>query len=327
MKKFLKVIYILLAVFILFVLGFGTYFNMKYPVKLLAEDVKVESTPQRLERGKYLVNHVTNCVDCHSKRDFSKFAGPVTPGTEGMGGDIFSEEMGFPGNIVAPNITPAGIGNYTDGELIRAITQGIAKDGRALFPLMPYQNFGKMDKEDIYSIIAYIRTLKPIENKTELTKLNFPLNFIVKSIPSKNEFGKIPDKSNTIKYGEYMVLSAGCGDCHTPRVKGDPVPGKEFAGGFSINATPTMTITSANITPDTETGIGKLTKDDFIKKFASYRDPAVSNAAVQPEQFQTFMPWSLFSGMTDEDLGAIYDYLRTMKPVSNKVEKFVIKKF
>lgn len=327
MKKILRVVYILLGLIILFILGFGVYFNMKYPVKLLAEDVKVQATPQRMERGKYLTEHVTNCMDCHSKRDYSKLSGPVVPGTEGMGGEIFSEEMGFPGNIVAPNITPAGIGNYTDGELIRAFTEGIAKDGRALFPLMPYMNYRKMDKEDIYSIVTYIRSLKPIENKTAETKLNFPLNFIVKTMPEKNDPQPVPDISDKVSYGNYLVYSASCGDCHTPRVKGESVPGKEFAGGFSINATPTNIITTANITPDPETGIGKWTKEDFLNKFRAFRDPASYNAQVKEDQFQTFMPWSMFAGMTDEDLGAIYDYLRTVKPVNNKIEKFIVKKY
>ena len=326
MKKFLKVVYILLAVVIIGILAFGFYFNNKYPLKLEAENIKIDATPQRLERGKYLVEHVTNCIDCHSKRDYSKLSGPVAAGTEGMGGEAFTEEMGFPGNIVPANITPAGIGNYTDGELLRAITQGIAKDGRALFPLMPYPNFGKMDKEDIYSIIAYIRTLKPIENKTAETKLKFPLNFIVKTIPAKNVFGTKPDKTDMVKYGQYLVQSSGCADCHTPMVKGEPVPGKEFAGGFSVNLTPTNISTTANITPDPETGIGKLSKEDFLNKFRAFRNPSAF-VTVQPDQFQTFMPWQLFSGMTDEDLGAIYEYLRTIKPVNNKVEKFVVKKY
>ncbi len=326
MKKFLKVIYILLAVVIVGILAFGFYFNNKYPAKLDVENIKVESMPLRLERGKYLVEHVVNCIDCHSTRDFSKLTSPIAPGTEGMGGELFSEENGFPGNIVAPNITPAGIGSYSDGELLRAITQGIAKDGRALFPLMPYQNFGQMDKEDVYSIITYVRTFKPIENKTAETKLNFPMNFIVKTIPAKNEFRQKPDKSDILKYGTYMIQSAGCALCHTLTVKGDPVPGKDFAGGFTFNLTPTNIVTSANITPDPETGIGKLSKEDFLKKFRTFRDPAAL-LTVQPDQFQTIMPWSLFSGMTDEDLGAIYEYLRTVKPVNNKIEKFVVKKF
>jgi hypothetical protein len=72
-----------------------------------------------IERGKYMAWHVMACMDCHCKRDFSKFSGPVVPGTDGMGGERFGPEFGLPGNIYSRNITPAAIGKWTDEEIIR----------------------------------------------------------------------------------------------------------------------------------------------------------------------------------------------------------------
>ena len=85
-------------------------------------------------------------MDCHSTRDWMRFAGPVVKGTEGKGGDKFDESIGFPGTIYAKNITPAALGNWTDGELVRAITMGINKKEEALFPMMPYMNFNHLSQ-------------------------------------------------------------------------------------------------------------------------------------------------------------------------------------
>jgi len=79
---------------------------------------------------------------------------------------------------------------------------------------------------------------------------------------------------------------------------------------------------SANITPDMETGIGSWTKEMFIDRFKSYADSAGQNIPLGDEVYQTAMPWTLLAGMSENDLGAIYEYLRTVKPLENKVEKF-----
>jgi mono/diheme cytochrome c family protein len=321
MKKFLKIIYILLLVIAVGLVSGYFYMHKKYPVAIEAPNLKIEPTEQRLARGKYLFTSVAGCVDCHSTRDWTKLTGPVIPGTEGKGGDKFDETIGLPGSFPAKNITPAGIGGWTDGEIYRAITSGIDKNGEPLFPIMPYPNFAKMDKEDIYSIIAYIRTLPSIQNDVPEHNPAFPMNIIMRTIPGPPDHQPIPERSNTIAYGKYMVTAAGCGDCHTPSDKGEPIPGKEFAGGVEFNVGPFINTTS-NLTPDMETGIGKMTRDDFIKRFKACATPEYKNIAWKEGEFQTIMPWTLISQMSESDLGSIYDYLRTVPPVHNKVEKF-----
>ena len=327
MKKILKIIGIAVgAIIVLFLGGLG-YFSLKYPDVEPAPSITIESTPERISRGSYLANHVTLCIDCHSTRDWSKYSAPVIPGTEGKGGEEFNEAtVGIPGRIFASNITPAGIRDYTDGELLRAITTGVTKQGRALFPLMPYLGYNSLAKEDAYSLVAYIRSLPPIENRTEISTLDFPVNYIVKTVPLHSYVpSPEPDKSIPVKYGRYLVTIAGCGDCHTPQVKGERVPGMAFAGGFEFHG-PAGTVRSKNITPDDETGIGGWSKDVFIEMFRTYAKEGSRNIALDSTGFNTPMPWTMFAGMADEDLGAIHEYLRVVPPVHHTVDVFTPKK-
>jgi mono/diheme cytochrome c family protein len=325
MKKFLKILGIAGAVIVVLLLAGFVYFNIAFPDVDLAPDIKVELTADRIERGKYLANHVTVCIDCHSTRDWNKFSGPIVPGTEGKGGDKFGRDIGFPGDIFSKNITPASLNNWTDGEILRAITCGVSKDGNALFPIMPFPDYSKLSKEDLYSIIAYIRTLKPVEGNYPAHDLDFPLNYIVKTMPIKNYSAlKEPDRNNAISYGEYLVTVGGCNGCHTQTDKGTPIPGKTLAGGVNYDL-PFGVLTSANLTPDTETGIGRWSKDFFISRFKAYALDSAGIKNVERNEFNTIMPWTMYAGMTEEDLGNIYDYLMTVKPVKNQVRIFIPK--
>jgi mono/diheme cytochrome c family protein len=286
-----------------------------------APDIKVEITPERVERGEYLANHVWLCMDCHSDRDWSKFSAPPVHGTMGSGGDEFTEELGFPGHYYALNITPGGIGDWTDGEIFRAITSGVTKDGRALFPIMPYPYLGKADREDIYAVIAYIRTLEPVERSYPEATSNFPMNFIINLIPSEPELRDGIDHSNKLEYGEYLAWS--CVECHTVAEKGQIIPEKSFAGGRAFPLPKGGTVYSANITPDPETGIGNWTEEAFIQRFKIYGDTAYVSPAVGPNQFNSYMPWEMFSGMTESDLSAIYTFLHSLEPQKNQVTKFI----
>ena len=138
MKKIFKVFAYLLGAIVLLLACALAFLQLGFPKVDAPEEITIEYSPDRIERGAYLANHVTVCMDCHSKRDFSQFSGPPTPGTLGAGGDRFDHSMGLPGVFYARNITPFGISDYTDGELFRLITTGVTKDGRPMFPLMPY---------------------------------------------------------------------------------------------------------------------------------------------------------------------------------------------
>jgi mono/diheme cytochrome c family protein len=326
MKKILK-----LAAIAFFVLIASVFLLLIYVTKFLPnvpiEDVKIEYTPERIERGKYLAHNVSQCVDCHSERDWSKFSAPVVPGTEGKGGEAFDQKIGFPGKYYAPNITPFHLKDWSDGELFRAITAGVGKEGRALFPIMPYPSFGKMDREDIYSIIAYIRSLPSLENTPPASESDFPMSIIIHTIPSKAEFTQKPAPADQVNYGKYLTNAASCIECHTPAVRGELVEGMEFAGGRFFPMADGSSVISTNITPDKETGIGNWNEETFVQKFKAFdKNIHQVNDSVKPGEFNTIMPWSKYAGMTNEDLAAIYAYLKTLKPVTNKVEKTFIKK-
>lgn len=321
MKKLKKRIAIILILIVVIVISGLSYINFALPNVGEPEQINVEITPQRIERGKYLANHVAVCVDCHSTRDFSKFAGPIDTNLIGGGGDKFDQNVGFPGLVYVPNITPLNLKSWTDGEIFRAITTGVTKNGSAIFPIMPWQYYSKMDREDVYDIIAYLRTLKPGGKNYPAHKLDFPLNFIVNTMPQPATLGKRPPESDTLKYGEYLVQTAACRDCHSQDEKGVVIAGLEFAGGRAFSL-PGATLKSSNITPDKETGIGSWTREQFVARFRQYADGGIKPIAVKPGEFQTIMPWWKYGNLKTADLEAMYTYLKTIKPVKNAVVKF-----
>jgi len=321
MKKALKILGILLGVLIIAVFAGITYVKTALPNTGEPEALTIERTPARIARGEYLAHHVTVCMDCHSTRDWTKFAGPLAEGNLGGGGEIFDPNQGFPGTIYARNITPSGIGSWTDGEVFRAVTTGVSRDGSPLFPLMPYHNYGQMDKEDIYSIIAYVRTLKPVDRKIPAPALDFPVNVLVNTMPSPAQFVTKPDTSDILAYGKYMINAASCVECHSQTDKGAKIPGTEFGGGMEFKS-PVGTVRSANITPDQETGIGKWSKEAFVNRFKVYADSNYKLAPVSPTELNSPMPWHMYAGMKKYDLEAIHAYLSSLAPKKHLVVKY-----
>jgi mono/diheme cytochrome c family protein len=316
--KILGFIILGIVVLVFAVIGYIVRFQPRIPLM----DIKITATAAQIERGNYLAHHVTVCIDCHSTRDWTKFSGPVTPGTEGKGGEMFNQALGFPGSFVSANITPYHLSGWSDGEIYRAITSGVGKGTRPFFPVMPYPYYGQLDTDDIYAIIAYIRSLQPIPFDPPASVADFPMNIILHMIPSAAHPAKAPLPSDSLLYGKYLVLAGGCIECHTEAdSKGKLIQGMEFAGGREFQM-PWGIIRSANITSDPETGIGKFTPQVFINRFKAY-DPSINKlASVKNNDFNTIMPWSMYAGMTTSDLSSIFRYLHTLKPVRNLVVKF-----
>lgn len=316
----LKITGIVILSLIILIFGFVLYVRLFLPSVPLKKELQVQVTSERLERGSYLANHVMVCIDCHSTRDWTRFSGPIVAGSEGKGGEIFDKKLGFPGKYISNNITPFTTKSYTDAELYRAITSGVGKDRRPLFPVMPYHHYGTLDDEDIYSVIAYIRSLPEINYTTPESESDFPMNLIVRMIPKKGIPGKIPDTTETIEYGKYLTYAAGCIDCHTPFKKGKPVLDKAFSGGREFPMSFGI-LTSPNITPDVNTGIGAWSKEVFVNRFKAYDPLSFIPPVVSPSEFNTMMPWTMYAGMTTRDLGFMYEYLKTLNPVENKITK------
>jgi mono/diheme cytochrome c family protein len=318
-----KIVLILLLVIILVAGGALCYLYLHQPAQVAASSLKVPMTPERIARGKFIFDNLADCAGCHSARDFTKVGAPLVPGGEGRGNVMSDVLPSLPGAVVAPNLTPdpeTGIGKWTDGEKIRAIRDGVDNTGRALFPMMPYPGYHKMSDEDVQSVVAYLNSLAPIRNPLPVTKLNFPVGLFIKFVPAPTPSVAPPDHSDKVRYGEYLVSLGGCNDCHTPIEKGQPVLTKTLAGG-RVFATTMGTVVSANITPDTETGIGKWSDEYFQKKIYDYKEYAANGAPplAGPQAF-TLMPWLGLSQLPSEDLSAIYAFLRTVKAVHNAVE-------
>lgn len=319
MKKIFKFALIILGSIIVLACALGFYVKEALPDVGPAPEIAVKVTPARWHRGHYLCSHVAGCMVCHSTRDTGLFSGPVVPGTLGKGGELFGRDEGLPGDIYAPNLTPYNLQNWTDGEIYRAITSGVSKDGHALFPLMNYSAFGRLDKEDIYSIIAYLRALPSISNDVPKTRLDFPVSLLVNTMPRQAEPVQTPDTNDAVAYGKYLVSMANCADCHSPINKGRVVEGLEFAGGREFRLASGAVLYSPNLTPDKETGIGTWTREIFIRQFKQYADSSYVPRRLAHGEKRTPMPWVAFSGMREKDLSDIYAYLQSLKPIHHGV--------
>ena len=258
-----------------------------------------------LERGTYLMKGIVACGNCHTAK-----GGPMAQ-HELAGG--FQMKEG-PIDAVTPNLTPdkeTGIGNWTDAQLMVAIRDGKRPDGSLIGPPMPYDMYRGLSDRDTKAIIAYLRSLKPVKNATRKSVYQMPLP------PAYGPpVGSIPDVSRTDKvaYGAYLAGPLGhCMECHTPMTK---PPFRDYktkmgAGGFIFRG-PWGESVAANITPDKETGLGNWT-DAQIKA-------AITNG-VRPDgtKLRPPMAFEYYKNISEEDLGAIVAYLRSLKPIRNEV--------
>ncbi|HTV00095.1 MAG TPA: c-type cytochrome [Luteitalea sp.] len=322
MRRVLKAVGVLLGCLVLVAVAGLGYLFVAYPKVGPAGDVRVEGTPERIARGQYLANHVSVCTDCHSQRDYTKYAGPIRPESFGAGGEVWDESIGFPGRVVSRNLTPAGLGTWTDGEILRAFTEGVSRDGTPLFELMPYTTYGRhMAREDAQAIVAYLRTLPTRQVTLPERHLNFPLPLVVRTMPvAASQPATAPKPSDGRAYGEYLTRIAACADCHTPRDESMALrTDRHLSGGQEFIMPNGLIARSANLTPDA-TGLRGWTRETFVARFRAFRDGA-GYVPVASSDFNTPMPWGPYSGMSDDDLNAIFDYLQSVPAIANTVEK------
>ena len=325
MKTFLKVVGVVLLVVVALAAIGVSYLVLKRPAQRPPSAEKIEPTPERLARGRYLVHHAADCVGCHSPRSL-EFGLPLVPGMEASGGFAWDEKIGFPGRVVAANLTPdleTGLGRWTDGEILRAMREGVNREGKALFPIMPYGHLREMSDEDAKAVVAYLRSLKPVRNAVPAKELKPPLNFVEKFMPKPLD-GPVPpvDPKNTVAWGKYLTTIGGCHECHTPHgEKGELDESRAFAGGWEMKGPWGRNVT-ANITPHPATWVGRASRDEFIARFKAFENFDPLTAPKPGPGRNTVMPWLAAAGMTAEDLGAIYDYLKTVPPVENRVNSF-----
>jgi cytochrome c553 len=277
-----------------------------------------EPTAARLERGRYIVEAEAHCMHCHSDRDWKTHGAPVVSGLLGAGWDVPWVDNQMPGPVFAPNITPdpeTGLGAVPDDAVARAIREGVSHDGRALF-MMPWQNYRNLSDEDVASVVSYLRTLPPVKKGRGTTAIKPPVSWLVKlqAAPITAPIAAIvaPDP---IARGRQLAEVGQCGSCHTPvDARHQPLPGMAYAGGqaFTIGGVKYL---SANITPDAS-GISHYDETLFIR--------AMRTGNVGGRRLAPIMPWSEIRKLTDDDLKALWAYLKTVTPVAHDVERTLV---
>lgn len=270
-----------------------------------------ERDQARLERGRYLAEAVMACFACHSELDWKTPGAPPKPGRKGAGA-VFPDEN-IPFKLVAPNITPdpeTGVGRWTDEELARAIRDGVGRDGRVLFPQMPYLNFRVLSDDDLASVIAYLRSLPAVRHDPGKSAIPAPVRASLKAPPPVGSVPP-PDLSTPVRRGSYYVRLGDCGSCHTPKAPDfRPLPGMDFAGGFLLKG-PWGEVASANLTPHAS-GISYYDEAMFVEVMRTGR--------LQARRLNDIMLWGYYRHMTDQDLKGIYAYLGTLRPVAHRVD-------
>ena len=277
------------------------------PLPALAPAV-IGDTAGLVARGEYIVRNVAVCGHCHAA-DVQDPDGALSGGFEFRNWRL--------GTIRASNITPdsaTGIGAWSDAELVRAIRSGEDRHGEVLAPVMPYAWFRGMSERDALAAARYLKSRPPVRNRVENDpNLIYELAEAFVLEPADAATRRAPARAATADYGKYLATSVAlCADCHTPRggLQREPEMDMLFAGepdppsGFPANP--------SNLTPDSATGIGEWSEADFLRALRTGIEPG-------GDTLHVFMPWQQFRRMSDDDIRAIYRYLRTLAPVRHEV--------
>ncbi len=295
MKKALKwaayglgslILIVLIAAVVLYSLG-RSRLSQTYSIEVAA--VPIDNSPETLARGEHLVKAVVACGECHG---------------EGLRGRAFFDNPAI-GTVVSANLTrgEGGIANsYSDEDWIRAIRHGIDPAGRPLL-VMPAQHFQNMSPADLGAVIAYLKTVPPVDNVPPAIRLTLLTHILValgqfdNSIPAEYinheaPLAEAPPEDATQLYGEYLVSITTCRDCH----------GKDLAGGQAGPGEPI----GPNLTPSGELSI--WSEGDFFHLMRTGQTPT-------GRQINEFMPWRYYGQMSDTELKAVWLYLQSLEPL------------
>ncbi|MGR3377797.1 c-type cytochrome [Salipiger abyssi] len=253
-----------------------------------------------LARGEYLVRGPAGCGNCHTPLGPD---GPV-PGME-LAGRLVDKNPAF--TAYAPNITPASrIADWSDAELARAIREGLRPDGSLIGPPMPFAMYRGLGDDDLASIVAFLRTLAPVENEVPPSEYNIPLP---PAYGPPVETVTAPPQGVTVAYGAYLAGPvAHCMECHSPMGPQGPMTDPEHLGqgGFEFHG-PWGTSVAANLTSH-ENGLAGYS-DEALKAMITQGQRPDGSPMLPP------MPYGYLAGMTPEDLDAVILYLRSLPPL------------
>ena len=227
LKKILG--YGLLTIVVLAGSGFAFLYFRK-PTSAPASDIRVAMTPDRIARGKYIFE-LADCDGCHSQHDTTKQYWPVVESGRGRATSWGRKALS---SWISRTSLRTGIRHWkVDGwRKIRAIREGVHRDGTALFPMMPYEEYRNMSDDDVQSLVAYLNSLPPVRHNSPCPTVGFPVNLLIKGVPEPvTKPVATPDPTNKRLYGEYLTSVGVCVVCHTQENKGSLIREKLFAGG------------------------------------------------------------------------------------------------
>jgi cytochrome c553 len=247
-------------------------------------DINVSGTPEQVQRGQYLANSF--CTSCHSPNGELPL----------IGGSDLGKDIPIPiGSFVSANLTPGGpLKDWSDGEIMRALRNGIDKDGRGLV-IMSNNRVRNLSDEDMQAMIAFLRSQPAVQNNLPDPPDQISLLGIVMLGAGQLPEGKppvtgvitAPPRGATIEYGQYIASYQDCRDCH----------GEDLTGGKKGQLAP--------IGPNLRVVRG-WTQDQFITTLRTGINP-------NGHQLKPQMPWQMISRMDDTDLTALYKYLASLQ--------------
>jgi mono/diheme cytochrome c family protein len=277
-------------------------------------DVVASTDSAVIARGHYIVRVVAPCAGCHGDpaQRASYVSGTDVPLVGGFAFDI------PPGQFYTRNLTSdstTGLGSVPDKAIARALRFGVGHDGRALLPFMEMQGLAD---DDLRAVVSYLRTQPPVHNPVPPHHYNL-LGKVIRATmlskpvgPSATPLAQSP-RGASVETGHYLVESVAlCWSCHTERSQmTGALTGPRYGGttGFRESYDTARSWSPPNITSDPETGrLGKMNEDQFVTRFRQGRIIPGSP-----------MPWQAFSRMNEEDLRAIYRYLKSVPAVKRDV--------
>jgi mono/diheme cytochrome c family protein len=265
-----------------------------------------------MARGEYLAR-AADCVACHTAPGGKPFAG----------GLAFKLPVG---TLYSPNLTPdreTGIGAWSDADFVKAMHEGIGKDGEFLYPAFPYTAYTLMTRDDVLAIKAYLFSLAPIHNSPPEDDMKFPFNqrylmfFWDRLFNTEQRFRPNADQTPAWNRGAYLVEALGhCGECHTPRNLLYARSGRKFAGAVLTGWK------AYNVTSDTQSGVGAWSDEELAAFLSTGHAPGHSSAS---GPMADVLDNSL-RFLTPDDIRAMVAYLKTIPPIPDKAEPAVARK-
>ncbi|CAJ92723.1 Cytochrome c553 [Cupriavidus necator] len=259
---------------------------------------------QQIERGRYLAR-IANCAACHTSEGGKPFAGGLPIRTA-------------VGTVHSTNITPdagSGIGAYTLAEFDRALRHGVARDGKRLYPAMPYPSYARMRAEDVAALYAYLRAeVAPVTQRNPAPQMRWPFSMrsllaawnvlFVDDDPVRTD----PARGAAWNRGAYLVQAvAHCGACHTPRgnlfaEKGLDERSRHFLSGASVEGW-----SATNLTGDQVTGLGAWSRADIAEFLRTGRNGHATSFGPMSTVISTATQY-----MSAPDLDAVAAYLKSL---------------